>query len=123
MVRAGCACARTVLNRIPEGEERPRRAIEAAEAWSYGQVPLDAVRQASVAAYAASIDPVSVHAVVAAADAADAASDAVYAHAAAATTVAYYVATARRRALARLAALVRIEIPTLAVLQAVAGAR
>ncbi len=54
VVRAACACARTVLDRIPAGEERPRRAIETAEAWTRGEATLDEVRQAANAAYIAS---------------------------------------------------------------------
>lgn len=44
IVRAACAIARTVLKYVPVGEERPRLAIEAAEAW---------VRNPSAAARAA----------------------------------------------------------------------
>ncbi len=53
VVRAACACARTTLDRVPAGEERPRRAIEAAEAWTRGEATLDQVRQAANASYAA----------------------------------------------------------------------
>ena len=34
IVRVACAIARTVLKHVPEGELRPLRAIEAAEAWA-----------------------------------------------------------------------------------------
>src|SRR5208337_2959706 len=36
-VLAACACARTVLHLVAAGEERPRIAIEAAEAWCRGE--------------------------------------------------------------------------------------
>ena len=77
VVRAACACARTALQYVPVGEERPRRALELAEAWARGEETLEAVRTA--------------------ADAADyAAADATYADAAAAeaATSAYFAATA-----------------------------
>jgi hypothetical protein len=54
LVLAACACARTVLHLIPEGEERPRVAIETAEAWARGgdNAPsLDDVHEAGHAAY------------------------------------------------------------------------
>ena len=38
LVLAGCDCARTALKFVPEGEERPRKAIEAAEAYCRGDV-------------------------------------------------------------------------------------
>ena len=34
LVRAAAACVRPTLRFVPEGEDRPRRAVEAAEAWA-----------------------------------------------------------------------------------------
>ncbi len=129
VVRATCACARTVLDRVPAGEERPRRAIETAEAWTRGKATVDQVQQAAYAAfYAANASYASDAAAYAAFCASDAsyaadaaaasdasdASDASYAAAYAASNA----ASARPRALARLAELVRGEIATLVVLRA-----
>ena len=51
VVAAACACARTVLHLVPEGEERPRLAIETAEAWTRGEATIDEVRKATDDAY------------------------------------------------------------------------
>lgn len=57
IVLAACACARTVLHLIPEGEDRPRLAIEAAEAWARDpssdpdKVKLNRAREEAWAAY------------------------------------------------------------------------
>ena len=69
LVMAACGCARTALKYIPDGEDRPRIAIETAEAWTRGEATIDQVRSAANAAasYAAS------HAADAASYAADAA--------------------------------------------------
>ena len=56
VVNAACACARTALQYVPAGEERPRRAIEAAEAWARGEETLEAVRTAADAADYAAAD-------------------------------------------------------------------
>lgn len=53
IVRAACACARLALQYVPDGEDRPRIAIETAEAWCDGRVTIDEVRAAHAAAYAA----------------------------------------------------------------------
>ena len=53
LVRIACDCARTVLRFVPEGEERPRLAIEAAERWTRDEATIDEVRAAAYAAYAA----------------------------------------------------------------------
>lgn len=59
VVRLACACARRALRYVPEGEERPRLAIEAAEAWAVNPTPQnaraarDAARDAWAAAGAA----------------------------------------------------------------------
>ncbi len=110
LVRAACACARTAL----KGEDRPRIAIETAEAWTRGEATLDQVRKAAAdAAYAADAD-------YAAADyAASAAYTAHTAHAAAAAAYAANAAArghalaklARGHALAKLAKLVRATVP------------
>ena len=41
IVRAACRVARTALRYVPEGEERPRKAIEAAERWCRGAATLE----------------------------------------------------------------------------------
>jgi hypothetical protein len=55
IVRAACACARTALKYVPEGENRPLRAIETTEAWCRGEATIEQVLTAShaAAAYAA----------------------------------------------------------------------
>jgi hypothetical protein len=45
-----CRCARTVLHLVPAGEERPRRAIEAAEEWVRGQRTRRRLRRVGYAA-------------------------------------------------------------------------
>lgn len=85
---AACACARTALKYVPEGEKRPLHAIELTERWGRGEpeVTLEQVRQAARGARAADY---------AAAEAADAAAEAAYAaYAAAADYAAAYAADA-----------------------------
>ena len=41
-----CAIARRALRFVPAGEDRPLCAIEAAEGWTRGEVPIEAVRTA-----------------------------------------------------------------------------
>ena len=99
LVRAACACARTVLPYVPVGEDRPRLAIEMAERWCDGRATIVEVRTAAYAAakaanaaanaaadaaYAAA-DAAAANAANAAANAANAAADAAYAAAYAAT--------------------------------------
>jgi hypothetical protein len=67
LVRIACDCARTALRFVPEGEDRPRLAIEAAERWTLGEATIDEVRVA--AAYAAAARA-ALYAADAAADAA-----------------------------------------------------
>ena len=67
-VRIACDCARTALPFVPEGENRPRLAIEAAERWMRGEATIDEVRDAANAAANAAVG--GVNAVVAAAEAA-----------------------------------------------------
>jgi hypothetical protein len=52
VVLAACDCARTALRHVPPGEDRPRLAIETAEAWCRGEVTDREVR-AETADYAA----------------------------------------------------------------------
>ena len=84
LVLAACECARLALKFVPAGEERPRKAIETAEAWANGDgtVTLHMVRTAVADAYAAD-------AAYAAAGAAAAYAGAVAAYAGAASAYAY----------------------------------
>ena len=77
LVRASCAVARRALQHVPEGESRPRIAIETAEAWARREVTIAAVRDAAAAADDAA---------AAAADVRDDAAAATYASAAAAAS-------------------------------------
>ena len=60
LVMAACACARLALVHVPPGEERPRVAIETAEAWCRGEATIEQVKEArrnaadAYAAYASS---------------------------------------------------------------------
>ena len=94
IVLCACACARTALQHVPSGEDRPLRAIETAEQRARGEATVDEVRAArrgaqdaadaaasyAAAYYAASYaayadaDAACVYAASYAADAADAAS-------------------------------------------------
>ena len=47
LVFAACQCARLALPYVSQGEERPRLAIEAAEAWTRGEATLAEVRKAA----------------------------------------------------------------------------
>jgi hypothetical protein len=91
LVRAACACARQALRWVPSGEDRPRLAIEAAEAWARAKPHANlffAAAYARDAAHASAHAHASAYARVAAARAAIAAVYAVYtAAAAAAATV------------------------------------
>lgn len=54
LVLAACGCARLSLHLAPDGDDRPRIAIETAEAWARGDGPtLDDVRRSASAAFAA----------------------------------------------------------------------
>ena len=90
---AACACARTVLHLVPEGEERPRLAIETAEAWTRCEATTDEVRKATDDAYYASraYSNAAYYAAVAAYNASRACSDAAHY---AASADAYYAADA-----------------------------
>jgi hypothetical protein len=98
LVLATCECARLPLPHVPAGEDRPRLAIEAAEAWARGTGSVEAMRYASSAAayasaYAASAYAASAYAASAAA--ANAAAAAANANAAAAAAAACYVTLAK----------------------------
>ena len=56
LVRIACACARTALRFVPEGEDRPRIAIETAERWLTGGATIREVRAAGIGARAAAAD-------------------------------------------------------------------
>jgi hypothetical protein len=53
VVLTACACARTALKYVPEGEDRPRIAIETAERWARGEATIEEVRSADAADAAA----------------------------------------------------------------------
>jgi len=80
VVYAACQCVRLSLHLVPEGEERPRIAIETAEAWTRREVGLEEVKKA---AYAADAAAYTADAAAYAADAAAAANAAASADAAA----------------------------------------
>ena len=50
IVRTACACAREALRFVPDGEIRPKTAIETAERWCNGEATIEQVRTASAAA-------------------------------------------------------------------------
>ncbi len=85
LVFTACQCARLALLHVTAGEDRPRLAIEAAEAWTRGEATLDYVKGAAHAAAHAAADAAhaaadaaahAAHAAYAAAHAAHAAADA-----------------------------------------------
>jgi len=88
VVLAACECARLSLRYIPEGETRPLKAIQVAEAWVNGEASLEEVEQAGDAAYA-----VSVSAAYAAFAVVDVAGDASYAAASASSASSAYAAS------------------------------
>lgn len=91
LVLATCGCARLSLYLAPDGEDRPRIAIETAEAWARGDGPtLDDVRRsASAADAAAATYEDAAYAAYAASYAAYAAASAAYAASAAHAASAY----------------------------------
>jgi hypothetical protein len=131
VVAAACRCARLALKHVKAGEDRPRLAIEAAEAWTRGERTIEEVRKAAAYAYAAyaAAAYAAYAAAYAAADAAAAAdADAAYAaaYAAADADAAYaaaYAAAARDKAreetLAKCADLVRETISYRVVMDAI----
>ena len=50
LVLLACKCARSSLHLVLKGEERPRIAIETAEAWARGEATLGEVNRAAIAA-------------------------------------------------------------------------
>ena len=82
LVLAACACAETALKYVPEGEERPRIAIETARKWARGKATLEQVKEAANNAHyaAAAAYAAYAYAYAAAADAAAAAYAADAAH-------------------------------------------
>ena len=115
VVLAACACARTVLRYVPDGEDRPRVAIETAERWARGEATIAEVRSAAAAAADACATDADADACAAAdacdaaatcaTDASDACDAATTCAANAAATV--YAADGRKVALAQMANLVR----------------
>jgi hypothetical protein len=80
VVAAACACARLALPHVPAGEERPRIAIETAEAWCRGEATIEQVR-ASASSAAASASAYSAYSAAysySASASASSAADAVY---------------------------------------------
>ena len=119
LVLAACACARTALKYVPDGEDRPRIAIETAEAWVRGEATIDqilsaayAARVAANAAYAARVAANAAYAARVAANAAYAAS---YAASDAAASDAAYAAARKD-----MAAIVRKIIPFSVIKKAIA---
>ena len=112
LVLCACECARLALKFVAKGEERPLKAIEAAEAWTRGEVDFEQVQDAASsanaadAADAASAAAHAAHAVSAAANAAHAAGYAAYAAFAADAADA-----ARLETLAQCADIVRRHMP------------
>jgi hypothetical protein len=73
LVLAACDCAETALRYVPEGEDRPRLAIETARRWARGEADDQEARAAADAAYTAADAAYTAYAAYAAARAADAA--------------------------------------------------
>jgi len=107
LVAAACECAELALVHVPDGEDRPRQAIETARAWVSGNATLEQVRKAADAARAAAY-----------ADAARAAAyaDAARAAASAADAAAY---ASRAKSLRRSAEIVRAHISWVVLHEAV----
>jgi hypothetical protein len=105
VVLAACDCARLSLHWIPDGEHRPRLAVEAAERWARGEAEIEEVRAAAYAAACAADAAAAADACAYAAYAADAC-----AYAADAACVAA-AADARAATLRTCADLVRARIP------------
>ena len=67
IVSAICGVARTLLRLVPEGEDRPRIAIETAEVWAHGEASIEDVLASAVSACAAAAHAAAASAHVAAA--------------------------------------------------------
>jgi hypothetical protein len=118
VVLAACDCAEPALEYVPDGEDRPRQAIEVTRAWCRGEAELEDVRAAALAAYAAyaaraadAYAALAADAYAYAARAADAYAAADCAAAYAAAADAADAATARTTSLAHSADIVRARIP------------
>ena len=115
IVRTACACAREALRFVPDGEIRPKTAIETAERWCNGEATIEQVRNASSAAADADASYAADAAYAAYADAAFAAFAAYAAAAYAAYAAAAYAAAdaaaaaacARKEALEKSAQIVK----------------
>ena len=96
VVLAACGCAETALKFVPEGEERPKIAIETAQRWCKGEATTgevaNAAHDAANAAYYAAND--AAHDAYAVANGAYAAANGAYAVANGAYAAAYYAANA-----------------------------
>ena len=112
LVLCACECARTSLKHVAKGENRPRVAIETAEAWARGEegVSLGDVRNAAAAADAAAYAAAYAATTATAAAAAYAAAYAAAAADAAAAAYAAYAA-ASSVSLAKSADIVRKHYP------------
>ena len=117
LVLAACDCAETALRYVPDGEERPRIAIETAQAWCRGEATIEEVRRASYAARATYYNAAAYAA--SAAYAADDAADVAAAAAAYAADAAAYAD--RGQAHRHLATLVRRRIRWADVAQGLDG--
>ena len=104
VVLAACECAEQVLKYVPEGEERPKIAIETARKWVRGEATLSEVRRTADAVY----DYAAASAAAYAAYAASAASAAAYAAAYASDYASDYAA--RKESLTKSADIVRKHI-------------
>ena len=113
LVLAACACARTALKFVLKGEDRPRIAIETAEAWTRGEATIDQVRSAAYASALAAYAAYATNAPYAASRAAAYAANAANAAADAADAV---LAAARKD----MAAIVRKIIPFSVIKKAIA---
>ena len=111
LVRIACDCARTALRFVPEGEDRPRLAIETAERWTRNEATIDEVRAAAYAAADAAdaAADAAAYAAYAAAYAADAAADAADAAAYAADAAAD-AADARKQANIQMCQIIRTHL-------------
>ena len=110
LVKIACDCARTALRFVPEGEDRPRLAIETTERWIVGEATIEEVRSARNAAADAAYAAYAYAAAYAAADAAYAADAADAAYAADAAAYAADAADARKEANIKMCSIVRQRI-------------
>ncbi len=69
LVLAACDCAETTLQYVPEGEDRPAKAIQTSRNWCNGTATIKDCRKAAADAYAAAAAADAADAYAAAADA------------------------------------------------------